>query len=209
MSGTSFPKLVSKRGVRRAAIAGTTRVPRARPRQELARCSLSISPFETPLSTKNWLCERSPRGYMLRSCVRARTSTHQQGPRRSVSFFQLPPLQASRAVDRRVAAVPKFEAVERSASRFGPNPLSPKAPEELIVAVACPESTRRAQGVTLEAERTKAKSARCRGAPHRARFSVSRAFVLSQQEETKTGVEHYYNPLPSRKTRRAHSRRWS
>ncbi len=101
-----------------------------------------------------------------------RTSTHQQGPRCSVSFFQLPLSRASRAVDRRVAAVPKFEAVERSASRFGPNPSSPEAPEELIVAVACPESTRRAQGVTLEAERTKAKSARCRGAPHRARFSL-------------------------------------
>ena len=113
--------------------------------------------------------------------------------------------------DRRVAAVPKFEAVERSASRIGPNPPSPEALEELIVAVACPESTRRAQGVTLEAERTKAKSARCRGAPHHARFSVSRAFVLSRQEETKTGVEHYYSslPIPSRKTRRAHSRRWS
>ena len=103
-------------------------------------------------------------------------------------------------------AVPKFEAVERSARRFGPNPSSPEAPEELIVAVAC-QSTRRAQGVTLTAERTKAKSARCRGArPHRARFSVSRAFVLSRREETKTGVEHYNSPLPpSRKTRRAHS----
>ena len=159
--------------------------------------------------TKNWLRERSPRGYTLRSRVRARTSTHQQGPRRSVSFSQLPPSRARRAVNRRVAAVPKFEAVERSASRFGPNPSSPEAPKELIVAVACPESTRRAQGVTLEAKRTKAKSARRRGAPHRARFSVSRAFVLSRREETKTGVEHYYSPLSSRKTRRAHSRRWS
>jgi hypothetical protein len=141
--------------------------------------------------------------------VRARTCTRQQGPRRSVSFFQLPPSRASRAVDRRVAAVPKFEAVERSASRFGPNPSSSEAPEELIVAVACPESTRRAQGVTLEAERTKVKSACCCGAPHCARFSVSHAFVLLRREETKTGVEHYYSPLPSRKTRRAHSRRWS
>ncbi len=76
-----------------------------------------------------------------------RTNTHQQGPRRSVSFFQLPSLRASRAVDRRVAAVPKFEAVERLARRFGPNPSSPEAPEELIVMVAC-QSTRRAQGVT-------------------------------------------------------------
>jgi hypothetical protein len=103
----------------------------------------------------------------------------------------------ARAVDRRVAAVPKVKAIEGSTSRVGPNPSLPEAPEELIVAVACPESTRRAQGVTLEAERTKAKS----------RFSISRAFVLSRREETKTGVEHHYSLLPSRKTRRAHSRR--
>jgi hypothetical protein len=140
--------------------------------------------------------------------VRARTSARQQGPRRSASFFQLPPSRA-RAVDRIVAAIPKVEAIEGGASRFGPNPLLPKAPEELIVAVACLESTRRAQGVTLEAERTEAKSARCRSAPHHARFSVSRAFVRLRREETKKGVEHYYSPLLSRKTRRAHSRRWS
>ncbi len=73
-------------------------------------------------------------------------------------------------------AVPRIEVIEGSASHFGPNPLSSKAKEELIVAVACQESTR-AQGVTLEAKRTQAKSARCRGAPHHARFSVSRAFV--------------------------------
>ncbi len=105
-------------------------------------------------------------------------STHQQGPRRSASSFQLP-LSRARAVDQIVAAVPKVEAIEGSASRFGPNPSLPKAKEELIVAVACQESTRQAQGVTLEAERTEAKSARCRGAPHHARFSVSRAFVQS------------------------------
>jgi hypothetical protein len=172
------------------------------------RRSLSITPFETPSSTKNWLRERSPRGYTLRSRVRVRTSTHEQGPRRTVSLLQLPPLRASRAVDRRVAAVPKIEAIEGSTSRFGPNPSLSEAPEELIVAVACPESTRQAQGVTLEAERTKAKS----------RFSVaSRAFVLSRRENTKTGVEHHNSPLPSRKTRRSlpsrrsihYSRRWS
>jgi hypothetical protein len=92
--------------------------------------------------------------------VRVRTNTHQQGPRRSVGFSQLPSPRA-RAVDRIVAAVPKVEAIEGSASRFGPYPSLPEAPEELIVAVAC-QSTRLAQGVTLEAERTKAKSARCR-----------------------------------------------
>ena len=112
--------------------------------------------------------------------MRARTTTtHKQGPRRSVSFFQLPSSRASRAVDRRVAAVPKFEAVERSASRFGPNPSLPEAPEELIVAVAC-QCTRRAQGVTLKAKRdlSETKSARCRGALRHARSPVSRAFVL-------------------------------
>jgi hypothetical protein len=103
--------------------------------------------------------------------VRARTCTCQQGPRRLASFFQLP-LSRARAVDQIVAAVPRIEAIEGSASCFGPNPSSPKAKEELIVAVACQESTQ-AQGVTLEAERTEAKSA----APHHTRFSVSRAFV--------------------------------
>jgi hypothetical protein len=171
----------------------------------LARHSLSISPFATLLSTKNWLRERSPRGYLLGSHKRARTSTRLQGPRRLVSFFQLPPSQA-RAVDRIIAAVPEDEAIEGSTSRFGPNPSLPKATEELIVAVACQDSTRQAQGVTLEAERTEAKSARCRDAPHHARFSVSRAFVRSQQEEMKKGVEHYNSRLPSRKTSRAHSR---
>ena len=109
--------------------------------------------------------------------MRALTSTRQQGPRRSASFFQLPPSRA-RAVDQIVTAVPKFEAIEGSASRFGPNPSSPKAKEVLIVAVACQESTR-AQGITLKAERTKAKSDRCRGALHHARSSVSCAFVRS------------------------------
>ena len=157
---------------------------------------------------KNWLRERSLRGFTLGNRARVRASTSKSVPWRSASFFQLPTSRA-RAVDQIVAAVPRIEAIEGSASRFGPNPSSPEAPEELIVAVACPESTRRAQGVTLEAERTKAKSARCRGAPYRARFSVSRAFVLSRREETKTGVEHYNSPLPSRKTRRSPSRRWS
>jgi hypothetical protein len=107
------------------------------------------------------------------SRVRARTSTRHQGPRRSASFFQLP-LSRARAVDQIVAAVPKFEAIEGSASRFGPNPTLPKAKEELIVAVACQESTR-AQGITLKAERTETKSARCRGAQRHTRSSVSRA----------------------------------
>jgi hypothetical protein len=135
--------------------------------------------------------------------VRARTSTHQQGPRRSASSFQLPPSRA-RAVNQIVAAVPRIEAIEGSASRFGPNPSSPKAKEELIVAVTCQESTR-AQGVTLKAERTETKSARCRGALRHAWSSVSRAFVQSRREETKKGAfvqdppeqEDKSSPFPS------------
>ena len=146
------------------------------------------------------------RGYTLGSRAGARTSARQQGPRRLASFFQLPPLRA-RAVDRRVAAIPKVEAIEGSASRFGPNPLSPKAKEELIVAVACQESTR-AQGVNLKAEKTEAKSARCCGAPHHARSSVSLAFVRSRQEETKKGAA-WCRILPSRKTRALHPCQWS
>ena len=106
-----------------------------------------------------------------------RASTSKSVPWRSASFFRLPTSRA-RAVDQIVAAVPRIEAIEGSASRFGPNPSSPKAKEELIVAVACQESTR-AQGVTLKAKRdlTETKSARCRGALRHARSSVSRAFV--------------------------------
>ena len=109
--------------------------------------------------------------------MHVRTCTRQQGPRRLASFFRLPTSRA-RAVDQIVVAVPRIEAIEGSASRFGPNPSSPKAKEELIVAVACQESTR-AQGVTLKAKRdlTETKSARCRGALRHARSSVSRAFV--------------------------------
>jgi hypothetical protein len=53
----------------------------------------------------------------------------------------MPTLRA-RAVDQVVAAVPAIEAIERSVSRFGLNPSSPKAKEELIFAVKCQESIR-------------------------------------------------------------------
>ena len=114
---------------------------------------------------------------MLGNCARVRASTSKSVPWRSASFFQLPTSRA-RAVDQIVAAVPRIKAIEGSVSRFGPNPSSPEAKEELIVAVACQESTR-AQGVTLKAKRdlTETKSARCRGALRHARSSVSRAFV--------------------------------
>ena len=145
---------------------------------------------------------------MLGSRARVRASTRKSVSWRSASFFLLPTSRA-RAVDHEVAAVPKTKVVEHFASRFGPNPSSPKVKEELIVVVACQKSTR-TQGVTLKAEKTEAKSARCRGALHQARSSVSRAFVRTRQEETKKGVEHYNSPLPSRKTRRApHHHRWS
>jgi hypothetical protein len=52
------------------------------------------------------------------------------------SFFQLP-LPRARAVDQKVAAVPRIEVIEEVASRFGPNPSLPKAKEELIDVVAC------------------------------------------------------------------------
>ncbi len=84
-------------------------------------------------------------------------------------------LQA-RPVDQVVAAVPKIKAVEHLVSRFGPKPLSPKANEELVVVVACQESTQ-TQGFTLKAKKTKAESARYRAVLHQARSSISHAFV--------------------------------
>ena len=109
--------------------------------------------------------------------MRARTCTCQQGPRRLASLFQLPTSRA-RAVNQIVTAVPRIEAIEDSVSLFGPNPLSPKAKEELIVAAACQESTR-TQGVTLKAKRdlTETKSARCHSALCHTRSSIFRAFV--------------------------------
>ena len=66
--------------------------------------------------------------------------------------------------------------IEHSASRFGPNPSSPKAKEELIVVVACQESTR-TQGFTLKAKKTEAESTRYRAVLLHTWSSVSRAFV--------------------------------
>jgi hypothetical protein len=80
----------------------------------------------------------------------------------------LPPTLRARAVDKEVAAVPPSKAIDRFVSRFGRNPLSPKAKEGLIVAVS---------RITLEASKTKAESDRCRAALTRARSAVSRAFV--------------------------------
>ncbi len=88
-------------------------------------------------------------------------------------------MSRARAVDKEVAAVPPIETIKRSARRFGRNPLSPKAKEELIVAVACKESIR-TQGDTLKANKTEAESARCRAVLVQVRSSVSRAFVRTQ-----------------------------
>ena len=104
------------------------------------------------------------------------TSAWERPPVSSLTFSKVPTLQA-RAVDQVVAAVPKIKAVERLASRFGLKPLSPKAEEELIVAVACQESTQ-TQGDILKANETETKSARCRAVLIHARSSVSRAFVV-------------------------------
>jgi hypothetical protein len=89
---------------------------------------------------KNWLCERSLRGYTLGNHAWVRASTRKSVPWRLASFFLLPTSRA-RAVDHKVTAVPKTKAVERFASRFGPNLLLLKAKEELIVTVACQESS--------------------------------------------------------------------
>jgi hypothetical protein len=69
-------------------------------------------------------------------------------------------LQAS-VINQRVAAVvPEILVIGHLASRFGPNPLSPKAKEQLIAAVVCQECTQ-TQGFALKAKKTEAKSARC------------------------------------------------
>ena len=133
-------------------------------------------------------------------------------PPRSSTFGQLFPAAAVVSKSRRPNSRgrPQSRGKRRFREPLRPVPVVARGPGRVDCRGRVPGEHWRAQGVTLEAERTKAKSARCRGAPHHARFSVSRAFVLSRREETKTGVEHYYSSLPSRKTRRAHSmRRWS
>jgi hypothetical protein len=66
----------------------------------------------------------------------------------------MPPTSRARAIDQVVAAAPKIKAVEHSASRLCPNPSSPKAKEELMVAVGCQESTQ-THCITLKANKTK------------------------------------------------------
>ncbi len=75
-------------------------------------------------------------------------------------------MSRAKAVNQRVAAiVPEIGVIERLASCFGPNLLLPKANEELIVVVACQESSQ-TQGFTLKAKKTEAESARCRAVLH-------------------------------------------
>ncbi len=106
------------------------------------------------------------------------TSVCERSPVSSLTFGKvfLPPTVRARAIDQEVAAVPTIEAIERSASRYGPNSSSPKAKEELIIVVACKESIR-TQVVTLKANKTEAESAHCRAVLVQARSSVSHAFV--------------------------------
>ena len=86
-------------------------------------------------------------------------------------------MSRARAVDQVVAAVPTIKAIERSASRFSPDPLSLKAKEEVLNAAACQESTL-TKDLTLKAKKTKAEPARCLAVLDQgARSSVSRAFV--------------------------------
>jgi hypothetical protein len=109
-------------------------------------------------------------------------------------------MSRARAVDQVVPTVPKIEAVERLASCFGPKPSSPKAKEELIVAVACQESTQ-TQGVTLKANKTKTESAPCRAVLICTRSSVSRAFVVKRREERKKGGAFFQKPPKQEDTR--------
>ena len=102
--------------------------------------------------------------------------------------FLDPPAPRARAVDQRVVAVlPETKASERLVSRLGPNPSSPEAKEEVLNAVACQESTQ-TEDFALKAKKTEAKPARCRAVLDQARSSVFRAFVCTQQEETKKGA---------------------
>jgi hypothetical protein len=85
----------------------------------------------------------------------------------------------ARAIDQVVAAVPKIEAIERSASRFGPDPSLLEAKEEVLNAVACQKSTQ-TENLTLKAKKTEAEPARCRAVLEQgALSSVSRAFVCT------------------------------
>jgi hypothetical protein len=86
-----------------------------------------------------------------------------------------------------VAVLPETKASKHSASRLGPNPLSPEAKEEVLNAVACQESTQ-TEDFTLKAKKTKAEPARCRAVLDQARSSVSHAFVRTRREETKKGA---------------------
>jgi len=100
--------------------------------------------------------------------------------------FFLPPTSQARAVDQVVAAVPTIKAIECLATCFRPkNPSSTKANEELIVVVACQESTQ-TQGFTLNAKKTKTNI--------RTWSSISRAFVVTRRVETKKGCACHKSP---------------
>ena len=99
-------------------------------------------------------------------------------------------MSQARALGKEVAAAPPIKAIKRSMRRFGRKASSPKAKEELIVAVACKESTR-TQGVTLKANKTKAESARCHAVLVQARSSVSAASWKSAPSRKTHQVLHH------------------
>jgi hypothetical protein len=86
-----------------------------------------------------------------------------------------------------VAILPETKASKHLLSHLSPNPSSPEAKEEVLNAVACQESTQ-TEDFALKAKKTEAKPARCRAVLDQARSSVFRAFVCTQQEETKKGA---------------------
>jgi len=136
---------------------------------------------------KTWLRKQSLRGYLPGSHTQARVSARPSVTWRPTGFLG-PPAPRARAVDQRVAAaLPETKASERSASRLGPNSLSPEAKEEVLNAVACQESTR-TEDFALKAKKTEAEPARRRAVLDQAWSSISCAFVCTRREKTKKGA---------------------
>jgi hypothetical protein len=123
--------------------------------------------------------------------------------RRSLTFGKLFPAAdvASKGRRPRSRGRPQSQGGRTFCEPFRPKPVVAQGQGRVDCRGPCQESTR-TQGVTLKAEKTEAKSARCCGALHQARSSVSRAFVRTRREETKKGAASWRS-LPSRKTRRA------
>ncbi len=145
--------------------------------------------------------------YARKSCARA----YEYAPARSSTIGQLFPAAAIASKSRlpQSRGRPQGRGNRRFREPCRPKPVVARGPGRVDCRGRVPREHSASPRRHSRGQENQGKSARCRGAPHCAWFSVSREFVLSRQEETKTGVEHYNSPLPSRKTRRAHSRRWS